>query len=101
MDMFDLKPDAPSEIRGEFKPISTNVPGMQICELFPRLAKIADKFAIIRSLADSDGGHDCYQCMTGRKRRDKVPPPGGWPDIWCLGFPSCRDPIPAHPQTFP
>jgi hypothetical protein len=79
LDMFDLKPDAPSEIRGEFRPIATTVPGMQICELFPRLAKMADKFAIIRSLADSDGGHDCYQCMTGRKRGDKTAPPGGWP----------------------
>ncbi len=78
LDMFDLKPDAPSEIRGEFRPIGTNVPGIQICELFPRLAKMADKFAIIRSLADSDGAHDCYQCMTGHKRRD-VAPAGGWP----------------------
>ena len=64
LDMFDLKPDAPSEIRGEFKPIRTNVPGMQICEMFPRLAKIADKFAIVRSISDSDGAHDCYQCAS-------------------------------------
>lgn len=78
LDMWDLKPDAPSEIRGEFQPIQTNVPGMQICELFPRLAKNADKFAIIRSLSDSDGAHDCYQCMTGRKKRDRGPN-GGWP----------------------
>src|SRR4051812_439633 len=47
-DMFDLKPDAPSEFRGEFSPISTNVPGMQICEHMPKLAKMADKFAVIR-----------------------------------------------------
>ena len=80
LDMFDLKPDAPSEIRGEFNPISTNVPGIQICELFPRLAKIADKFAIIRSLADSQGGHDCYQCMTGRRKSDPAPA-GGWPNF--------------------
>jgi hypothetical protein len=79
LDMFDLKPDAPSEIRGDFRPISTNVPGIEICEMFPRLAKIADKFAIVRSLADSDGRHDCYQCMTGRKFGDKTAPPGGWP----------------------
>jgi len=80
LDMFDLKPDAPSEIRGEFRPIGTNVPGIQICEMFPKLAKMADKFAIIRSLADSDGEHDCYQCMTGHKRRDRSPV-GGWPNI--------------------
>jgi|TARA_B110000914_G_scaffold191649_1_gene178301 hypothetical protein len=80
LDMFDLKPDAPAEIRGEFRPIGTNVPGIEICELFPRLAKMADKFAIIRSLADSDGAHDCYQCMTGHKRRDRAPV-GGWPNF--------------------
>jgi len=78
LDMWDLKPNAPTEIRGEFSPISTNVPGMQFCELFPRLAKMADKFALIRSLSDSDGAHDCYQCMTGRKKRDRGPS-GGWP----------------------
>ncbi len=82
LDMFDLKPDAPSEIRGEFSPIGTNVPGIQICEMFPRLAKMADKFAIVRSLSDSDGGHDCYQCMTGRKRSDAASAPaGGWPNF--------------------
>src|SRR5262245_44178052 len=46
-DMFDLKMDAPSEVRGEFKPISTNVPGIQICEHLPRLAKLADKYTVI------------------------------------------------------
>ncbi len=78
LDMWDLKPNAPVEIRGEFRPISTNVPGIQICELFPRIAKMMDKFAIVRSLADSDGAHDCYQCMTGRKKNDRGPA-GGWP----------------------
>ena len=78
LDMWDLKPNAPVEIRGEFNPISTNVPGIQICELFPRIAKMADKFAIVRSLSDSDGAHDGYQCMTGRKKSDRGPS-GGWP----------------------
>ncbi len=50
LDMWDMKPDAPEMIRGEFKPISTNVDGIQICEHMPRLAKMADKFAIIRSM---------------------------------------------------
>lgn len=49
-DMYDMKPDAPAEYRGEFKPIKTNVPGMEICELMPLQAKIADKLAIIRNL---------------------------------------------------
>lgn len=78
LDMWDLKPDAPGEIRGEFQPTKTNVTGMHICELFPRLAQNADKFAIIRSLSDSDGGHDCYQCMTGRRKNARGPN-GGWP----------------------
>ncbi len=80
LDMFDLKPDAPKEIRGEFRPIETNVSGIQICELFPRLASVMDKFVIIRSIADADGRHDCYQCMTGHKK-GKESPPGGWPQL--------------------
>src|SRR6187549_620438 len=51
-DMFDLKMDAPSEIRGEFKPIPTSVPGIQICEHLPKLAKMMDKFTLICSMAD-------------------------------------------------
>src|SRR5438876_1197833 len=47
---WDPKPDAPAEIRGEFRPIQTNVPGIQICELLPRIATVADRLAIVRSL---------------------------------------------------
>ena len=54
MDMDDLKPDAPKEFRGEFKPIATNVPGVQICELFPLQAKMWDKMAVIRSIVSID-----------------------------------------------
>jgi hypothetical protein len=78
LDMVDLKPDAPSEIRGEFRPIPTNVPGIEICELFPLMAKMMDKFVIIRSVVGSEGAHDLYQCMTGRSRKEQ-PPVGGWP----------------------
>lgn len=79
LDMWDLKPDAPVDIRGEFNPIKTNVPGVQICEHFPRMAKMMDKFAVIRSLVGSSGDHDAYQCMTGRKRDLKKP--GYWPSM--------------------
>src|SRR5260221_2720527 len=48
-DMFDMKPDAAAEYRGEFKPIKTNVPGLDICEMMPQLAKLADKYTSIRS----------------------------------------------------
>ena len=67
-DMWDIKTEAPREIRGEFDPIRTNVNGIEICELFPRIARNADKFVFIRSLVDCDGRHDGYQCMTGRKK---------------------------------
>jgi hypothetical protein len=66
--MWDLKPDAPADIRGEFKPIATNVPGIEICELFPEIAKRMDKFNVVRSVVGSAGDHDAYQCMTGHKR---------------------------------
>lgn len=79
-DIFDLKTDAPSEVRGSFSPISTKVPGMQICEHLPRLAKLADKFSIIRSMVGAEDSHYAVQCLTGRHARNA--PPGGWP---CLG----------------
>ena len=56
-DMFDLKPDAPSEYRGEFNPISTSVPGIQICEHLPKLAKRAKDYAIIRGLTHTLADH--------------------------------------------
>src|SRR5204863_7212579 len=82
LDMWDLKPDAPKDIGGEFKPIHTNVPGLDICEMFPLMAKMMDKFAVIRSVVGSAGDHDAYQCMTGRKRTPQGdnywPALGGW-----------------------
>jgi hypothetical protein len=78
-DMFDLKMDAPSEIRGEFKSISTSVPGIQICEHLPRLAKLIDKTAIIRSIVGATGDHYAVQCLTGRTHVN--PPAGGWPSL--------------------
>ena len=57
MDTIDLKPDAPIELRGEFQPIATRLPGFQICELMPRIASIADRFAFIRSLVGADSRH--------------------------------------------
>ena len=68
MEMYDLKPDAPADYRGEFRPIPTNVPGMDVCEHLPLHAKIADKFTIVRSVAhdfaDHGGGHKRF--LTGR-----------------------------------
>lgn len=78
-DMFDLKMDAPAEIRGEFRPIPTNVPGIQICEHLPRLAALADKYTIIRSMVGMEDRHEAFQCYTGRLNRNQ--PPGGWPSL--------------------
>jgi hypothetical protein len=64
-DMFDLKLDAPSEIRGEFKPIATKVSGIQICEHMPRIAAMMDKFAIIRSLVGARDEHASHICNSG------------------------------------
>ena len=66
-DMFDLKPDAPEGIRGEYRPIATNVPGLEICEHMPRLAKMMDRFAVIRSVVGAGGDHSAGQCLTGYK----------------------------------
>src|SRR3954463_11946351 len=65
MDMYDLKPDAPAEFRGEFNPIATNVPGVQICEHFPLQAKMWDKLAVIRSVVSVDEHSDSL-VMTGK-----------------------------------
>ncbi len=58
LDTFDLKPDAPASHRGTFKPIDTNVPGMQICEHLPKLAQHADKFSILRTMTHPSPSHD-------------------------------------------
>ena len=79
-DMFDLKTEAPSEIRGEFSPIRTNVPGIQICELLPRMAGMMDKLAIIRSVVGATTSHASFQCMTGWDPRGNQPS-GGWPAL--------------------
>ncbi|HEY3968942.1 MAG TPA: DUF1501 domain-containing protein [Planctomycetaceae bacterium] len=64
-DSFDLKPDAPQEVRGEFKPIDTSVPGLQICELLPNLAAVADKYSLIRSIVGLRDEHSSFQTITG------------------------------------
>ena len=79
-DMYDLKMDAPADIRGEFKPINTNVPGIQICEHLPKLAAIMDKLIPLRSVHGSPSGdHDSFICYTGRSVQKQ--PPGGWPSL--------------------
>src|SRR5215472_4843360 len=71
MDMYDLKPDAPKEFRGEFNPIATNVPGVQISEYFPLQAKMFDKLAVIRSLV-SVNEHSDSLVSTGYSQRENM-----------------------------
>ena len=71
-DMFDMKPDAPAEYRGEFKPIRTRVPGLQVCELMPELARLADRYTVIRSVTTmnqpGDHGRAPFYWLTGNPR---------------------------------
>src|SRR5438552_3354516 len=78
LDTFDMKPDAPEEIRGEFRGVSTSVPGTRLCEHLPRLARLTDRYAIVRSVShdDVDHGSASYLALTGQfhLRRSSNPP---------------------------
>src|SRR5438105_4710315 len=83
-DMWDLKPDAPKEVRGEFKPVATSAPGVQIGEHLPRTAKWMHKAAVIRSVNHKAGCHNCLPLYTGcevpqpdQHPRDTHPPSMG------------------------
>ena len=68
LETFDCKPDAPSEYRGPFRPINTNVPGIDVCEIFPKLAQVADKYSIIRSIHHDMSSHNdgSIEMLTGK-----------------------------------
>jgi len=107
LDMYDLKPDAPAEIRGELRPIATNVPGIEICELMPRLAGMADKLAIIRSLVGFRNDHNTHWCSTGWESHPEmaaspiVPgfPPGGWPSLGAVLSKKFGTRVPGVPSS--
>jgi hypothetical protein len=71
-DMFDMKPESPTDYKGEFKPISSNLDGLQVCELMPKLAKMADKYTVIRSITTmnnpGDHGRAPMYWLTGNPR---------------------------------
>lgn len=75
LDMWDLKPDAPSEFRGTFNPISTNLNGLQVSEHMPRIAKVCDKLALVRSCTHGDAGHESatHTLLTGYKPTNDIP----------------------------
>ena len=88
-DSFDLKPDAPDTVRGEFKPIATRTPGVQVCEHLPLLAARSDRYALVRSIATNSSGHEeaCHMLLTGRLdfptgfSTGNAPSPNEWPSI--------------------
>lgn len=75
MDMWDLKPQAPAEFRGTFNPISTSVPGYQVGEHMPKIAKVCDKLCVIRSCTHPDAGHESatHMLLTGYKPTNDIP----------------------------
>lgn len=97
LDTWDMKPDAPAEIRGPYKPIPTNADGIQVCELFPRMARVADKYSLIRSVyhtaaAVHDTGHQLMQ--TGRLFQGGIE----YPHIGCVlaKMKGPKGDVPAH-----
>ncbi len=104
-DSFDLKPDAPDSVRGEFKPIATQTPGIEICEHLPMLAQRSDKWALVRSLTHPTNGHTLghFYMLTGRStppagfRGDRVPRPTDWPAITSV----VGDAVPARNHNLP
>jgi hypothetical protein len=88
-DSFDLKPDAPDSVRGEFQPTATRTPGLLICEHLPRLAARSERFALVRSVGTKSNGHEeaCHMLLTGRLdfppgfNVNNVPSPNEWPSI--------------------
>src|SRR5262249_53324217 len=88
METFDLKPDAPAEYRGEFRPIPTNVPGLEISEHLPLLARMADKLAIVRSLSHDSPGHvsSTHTLLSGYPGEPVEAPPfqPKHPDLWAV-----------------
>ncbi len=96
-DMWDIKTEAPQEIRGEFQPIQTNVTGIQIGETFPRIARIMDKCVVIRSITGCVDRHDAIQCLTGWQH-NSLSTMGGRPS---MGAVLAKVQGPAHPSVPP
>jgi hypothetical protein len=105
IDLFDMKPDAPAEFRGEFRPIPTSVPGIDICEHLPNLARRAHLFQIVRSMHHEHPRHGwgLYYMLTGQKHSrpdlDAPPTPEDFPGVGALVTHLSRDSAPAMPPA--
>ena len=98
---YDLKPDAPAEYRGEFRPIRTNVPGIDVCEHLPMQATVADKFSLIRSCSHVSAGHEngTQHFLTGRVPSRQTDKTSELPDIGAVYkrvHPLARQPVPSY-----
>ncbi len=84
IDMWDMKPQAPAEIRGEFSPIATSLPGYAVCEHMPRIAKLVDRMTVVRSFGHTIGNHNpaTYLTLTGRTSNADIVQVGAGPDDW-------------------
>src|SRR5262245_60637367 len=88
-DSFDLKPESPDEVRGEFLPIATATSGIDICELLPKLSQQSERYTLVRSMATNSSGHEeaCHMLFTGRLdfpagfNLSRVPSPNEWPSM--------------------
>ncbi len=96
-DMWDIKTEAPAEIRGEFKPIATKVPGLQIGETFPKIAAMMDKFAVIRSLVGGQDRHDPWWTTSGGFPSNSLSGIGGRPSIGAALSKMCGPVDPSVP----
>lgn len=101
LDMYDMKPEAPVEYRGIWTPIRTNVPGIEITELFPLQAKVADKFSIVRSLHHGSGDHFTagHYMLTSRGGASGADTSGKYPSLGSIATKLCgprRSGMPAH-----
>ena len=102
-DTFDMKPEAPDAVRGDFKPIATPVPGLFVCEHLPQLAARADRYSLIRTLSHRDNNHlmSTHHVLTGNRQPggffDKVASRDDWPDYaaGCAFMRPRRDGIPT------
>ncbi len=104
-DTFDMKPDAPADVRSEFQPIATATPGLQICEHLPMLAQRSQQWSVVRSLTHPSNGHTVghYYMLTGRSvtsagfKGDRVPRASDWPAIASV----VGDALPARNHNLP
>ncbi|MCO8124788.1 DUF1501 domain-containing protein [Stieleria sp. TO1_6] len=101
LDLFDLKPEAPAEIRGPFQPISTNVPGIEICEQLPRTAAMMDRIALVRSMTSTLGEHNfaSHYLLTGYEPSRALTYPGLPSVVKWLGSQNPPGTLPALPTN--